>query len=81
MSDTKAPITREQFEMILESAFADLLGFSKQDWQDVEDIAAQAREAGLFKADPIKCTAAGFVIFFEAQGYLDDDRIPDVGLI
>lgn len=71
--------TAQDFLALLNGAFADVLGFTKDDWADIEDVAQQMRDAGTFKADPIKCTVSAFILWFEQLGYLEDDRIPDHG--
>lgn len=72
--------TALQFMSLLEGVFADVLGFTKDNWEDIEDIARQMAEAKTFKSDPIKCTVAAFILWFDQIGYREDDRIPDGGL-
>jgi hypothetical protein len=73
-------VTPEQVFQILETVFADVLGFTKDDWKDIEDCANQMRAINLFGGDPLKCTIVGFVLWFELTGYSQDDRIPDTGM-
>lgn len=69
----------KQYERILSDMFADVLGFTRDNWNEIEEIAEQVRSSGIFKADQTKCLIAGFVIWFESIGYIEDDRIPDDG--
>lgn len=70
---------RRVFETLLDGAFADVLGFSKSDWTDIEAIAGDMKASNLFKGDAVKCLIGAFCLWFEQTGYLEDDRQPDAG--
>lgn len=68
--------TAKEFEDLLENAFADALGFTRDEWATIESISRQMIEAGAFKADATKCAVSAFILWFEWEGYRNADNVP-----
>lgn len=73
-------LSESDFLAAFEGLFADVLGFTRGDWKDIEKVGLAMKQANCFKGDTFKCSVAGFVLWFDSMGYLDDDRHPEDGL-
>lgn len=70
--------TAQDLIAILEGVFADVLGFTRDDWATIEEYIEKISSTGLFDSHTVKCTVAAFVLWYEFEGYQSDDRRPNI---